>query len=106
MAQRKEAMEARSEGFIALPGGFGTLEEVAQAITLRQLRYLDGGIVLLNTDGFYRHLLAHLEHLYETGFAQEGYRETYHVATTPEAAVDYLERYRPPALPTKWELRR
>lgn len=103
MAQRKEAMEARSEAFVALPGGFGTLEELAEAITLKQLRYLEGPIVLLNTAGFYSHLLAHLERLYADGFAYAFYRQVYATVDTPSEALDYIESYRPVAIPEKWE---
>jgi cytokinin riboside 5'-monophosphate phosphoribohydrolase len=103
MAERKAAMEARSDAFVALPGGFGTLEEVAQVITLKQLRYVEGPIVLLNTAGFYDHLLAHLEHLYRTGFAYPIYRQVYTTVATPVEAIEYVETYRPVAMPDKWE---
>jgi len=103
MAERKEVMESRSDAFIALPGGFGTVEELAQVITLKQLRYLQAPIVLLNTAGFYEHLLAHLEHLYQTGFAHAAYRKTYATVATPSEALDYIESYQPVTVQEKWE---
>jgi uncharacterized protein (TIGR00730 family) len=103
MAERKALMEEHGDGYIALPGGFGTLEELAEVVTLKQLRYLDGPIALVNTAGFYHHLLAHLEHLYETGFAYSVYREIYQTVDTPREALDYVEAYRPSTFPEKWE---
>lgn len=103
MAERKALMEEHGDGYIALPGGFGTLEELAEVVTLKQLRYLDGPIALVNTAGFYHHFLAHLEHLYETGFAYSVYRDVYQTVDTPRQALEYVEGYRPSTYPEKWE---
>jgi uncharacterized protein (TIGR00730 family) len=108
MAERKRLMEERGEAFIALPGGFGTLEELLQVLTLKQLGYLQAPIVLLNsmadspTSGFFDHLLAHFECLYRERFAKPEYRALYYVATTPSEALDYVEQWTPHALPGKW----
>jgi uncharacterized protein (TIGR00730 family) len=108
MAERKRWMEERAEAFIALPGGFGTLEELLQVLTLKQLGYLRAPIVLLNvraepsTVGFFDHLLAHFEWLYKERFAKPEYRALYHIAATPAQALDYVEHYTATALPTKW----
>ena len=102
MAERKELMEREAEAFIALPGGFGTLEEIAQAITQKQLRYLQGPIAFVNANGFYDALAAFFEQLYRERFAHAAYRETYHLAATPAAALDYIEGYVEPAAPCKW----
>ncbi|MCD6519677.1 MAG: TIGR00730 family Rossman fold protein [Anaerolineae bacterium] len=102
LAERKAIMEKRADAFIALPGGFGTLEEVTQVITLKQLQYIHGAIVLLNIEGFYRHLLAHFEFLYHERFAKPIYRQLYYVASTPQEAMEHIEHYDPATLPTKW----
>jgi len=102
MAERKALMEQRAEAFVALPGGFGTLEELLQVLTLKQLGYLRGAVVVLNTAGFYEHLLAHWEELYRQRFAKEDYRALYHVAQTPLEALEHIEGYTEPDLPTKW----
>lgn len=102
MAHRKELMEQQADAFVALPGGFGTLEEVAQAITQKQLRYLHAPIAFVNTSGFYDSLVAFFEQLYREQFAHAAYRETYCVATSPSAALDYVEDYQEPAAPLKW----
>jgi cytokinin riboside 5'-monophosphate phosphoribohydrolase len=102
MAERKACMLARSEACIALPGGLGTLDELADTLTSKQLGWNHGPIVLLNTAGFYVHLLAHLEQLYALSFARQEYRQLYHVAMAPDEALTYLETYREPDLPGKW----
>ena len=102
MAERKALMEQRAEAFMALPGGFGTLEELLQVITLKQLRYLDYPIVLLNIGGFYDVLLAHFERLYQQRFARPEFRQLYHVAPTAAEAMRYVETAESVALPRKW----
>ncbi|MEL7086994.1 MAG: TIGR00730 family Rossman fold protein, partial [Planctomycetota bacterium] len=62
MRQRKHEMDERADAFLILPGGFGTLEELSEVITHRYLKFHDKPIVLLNTDGFYDHLIALFEH--------------------------------------------
>lgn len=102
MRERKAAMEERSDGFIALPGGFGTLEELLEVLTLKQLRYHSKPIIILNANGFYDPLIALFDHIYAQRFAKPEYRQLYHVAATPAGALEYLASYRPPELGTKW----
>ena len=100
--ERKALMIEHAEAYVALPGGFGTLEEILEVITLKQLEYLRGPIVLLNTGGFYEPLLTHFERLYRERFARPEYRALYHVAAEPAEALGYIEGYRHAALPRKW----
>lgn len=102
MAERKGLMIANARAFVALPGGFGTLEEVIEVITLKQLGYLDAPIVMLNTAGFYQDLLTHFERLYREQFAKPIYRQLYYVAATPQDVLDHIEGYRPTEMPPKW----
>lgn len=102
MRERKAAMEARADGFIALPGGFGTLEELFEVTTLKQLKYHTKPIVILNAGGFYDPLVSLFEHIYQQRFAKPVYRQLYHVAATPAEAMEYLSSYTPPELGTKW----
>ncbi|MBI1357692.1 MAG: TIGR00730 family Rossman fold protein [Acidobacteria bacterium] len=99
---RKAEMERRADAFLALPGGFGTLEELFEAITQRQLRAHNKPIVLLNTAGFFDPLLALFEELYQRRFARSEHRQLYAVARDPVEALDLAEA--PPAepLPPKW----
>ncbi|MFQ3599546.1 MAG: TIGR00730 family Rossman fold protein [Chloroherpetonaceae bacterium] len=87
MRERKAVMDEKSDAFIALAGGFGTLDEVLEAMTLRQLGFHNKPIVFLNTDGFYDNLLDFFEQLYAQGFARHKEVRPYHVAETIEHAL-------------------
>lgn len=102
LAERKALMEGRAEAFVALPGGFGTLDELFQTLTLKQLGQLRGAIVLLNIGGFYDHLLAHFERLYQQRFAKAEFRQLYRVVTQPVEALEHIESYTGIELPSKW----
>jgi len=102
MRERKAEMEALAEAFVALPGGFGTCEEILEMLTLRQLGRHEKPVVFLSIDGFYAPLLAFFEHLYEERFASPLSRSLYHVAASPQDALDYLASYRPAPTPDKW----
>jgi len=102
MNERKRIMAERSDAFIALPGGFGTLEELAEVLTLKQLHFHRKPIVIINTKNYYNHLLKWLEHSYGEKFVKEKYRSIYYVADNPAAAMKYIEEYRPVELPLKW----
>ncbi|MHB0857792.1 MAG: LOG family protein [Anaerolineae bacterium] len=101
MGERKAVMAGRAEGFVALPGGFGTLEELLEVLTLKQLGYLRGPVALLNVNGFYEPLLAFFERLYAQHFAKPAFRRLYHVAEDVPTALDYLEGYTEAELPSK-----
>lgn len=102
MHTRKAKMIELADGFIGLAGGFGTLEEMLEVMTLKQLGYHEKPIVFLNTDGYYNHIFEMFEHIYAENFAKAEYRQLYHICDTPEAAIEYLESYQPPDLPDKW----
>lgn len=101
MRERKGIIFERSEAFIALPGGLGTLEELLEVLTLKQLRYHNFPIVILNTNGFFDGLLVFFEHLITQHFARPATRDLYHVASTPEDALAYIEAYEPTPVPDK-----
>jgi cytokinin riboside 5'-monophosphate phosphoribohydrolase len=102
MAERKATMHERAQAFVVLPGGFGTLEEFFEVLTLRQLNYHDKPIVLLNVNAFFDPLLELFEHLYAGRFARAEHHALYHVASTPAGALEYVESYRPVAHVDKW----
>jgi uncharacterized protein (TIGR00730 family) len=102
MDERKRLMRNKAEAFIALPGGFGTLEEILEVITLKQLDYHQHPIVFVNTDGFFNALFQQFEISYSEKFAKENYRELYTVSNTPEEAMSYIENYQHKKLGTKW----
>ena len=102
MRQRKALMEQRSDAFVALPGGFGTLEEMFEIITLKQLQRHNKAVVFLNAAGYYEPLGAALDHMYRAQFAKESYRQMYAFAPDVAAAIEHVERYQPAAIPSKW----
>lgn len=102
MHERKKMMEDRADAFVALPGGFGTLEEMVQVINLKQLGYHTKPIVFINTGGFYDPLLDFFEHTINHKFAKTEHQNLYAVVPDPKAVFDYLRAYVPAALPPKW----
>jgi uncharacterized protein (TIGR00730 family) len=103
LRERKAVMDARADAFVALPGGFGTLEEAVEAITLKQLRYHERAIVFLNTLNFYDGLIAFFHQQVRDGFVRADHQSLYHVAQDPAEVMDYLDRYVPATLPGKLE---
>ncbi len=101
LRERKAQMEARADAFVALPGGFGTLEELLEILTLRQLRTHTKPVVLLNTGNFYAPLLALFAHFYREHFAKP-FDGLYHVAADVPDIFAYLDSYRPTVAPSKW----
>ena len=84
-------MDARADAFVALPGGFGTLEELLEVLTLRQLRLHDRPIVLVNVAGYWDPFLAMVQDMVDQGFAPLGDGALFQVAKTVAAAVDLAE---------------
>jgi uncharacterized protein (TIGR00730 family) len=102
LRERKAIMEERADAFVVLPGGFGTLEEAVEIITLKQLQQHRKAIVILNADGFYDPLHVLFEHFFEQHFAKAASRALYHFAASVEDAFTYLDSYVPAVIPTKW----
>lgn len=102
LRERKAIMEARADAFVALPGGFGTLEEVLEVLTLKQLRLHQKPVVFLNTAGFYDRLLAVFEQLYEQRFTKADYRHGYQIAAQPDEVFRQLDHPSPVPDVTKW----
>jgi len=92
MRQRKLLMDERANAFVVLPGGFGTLEELAEIMVLRILSYHDRPIVLVNINGFYDPLLRLFDHFIESKFAKPAHLQHLHLVTDPDKAYQRLER--------------
>ena len=103
MRSRKAKMDELSEALIALPGGFGTLEELSEMIVQKQLGYNNKAIVILNTNGFYNNLLNFFDDIIEQKFANKKAQNLYFIANTPKEAVEYLKTYEPQDLAVKKE---
>ena len=91
MAERKNIMIERAEAFICLPGAFGTLDEMLEILTLKQLDYHDKPIVLVNTDGFYDTLLGFFRRLEKERLIYKECLELYEAVSDVESALDLLE---------------
>ncbi|MCK5942356.1 MAG: TIGR00730 family Rossman fold protein [Planctomycetes bacterium] len=90
MHQRKALMAEHSDAFVTLPGGLGTLEELFETWTWRQLRYHDKPLGLLNVNGYFDGLLDWLDHAVAKGYVRAPYREMLQVDTDPAALLDQL----------------
>ena len=90
MHERKRMMADMSDGVIALPGGCGTMEELLEIITWKQLGIYFNPIVILNINGFYDPLLAMLERAIEGNFMRREHEKIWVVAQTPTEALDFL----------------
>jgi len=94
MRSRKAGLDERADAFVALPGGLGTLEELAEILSFRKLALHHRPVVLLNAEGFWDPLLAWLERAMEAGFEKPAARAWWAVAATPAEAVDLCEALR------------
>ena len=103
MKERKEVIRDRSDAFIALPGSFGTLEEIMEVITLKQLGYHYKAIVFVDVDGFYSALKAQFEMQYQENFANESFRQMYVFVDNAEDALDYINNYTAVDQVAKWD---
>lgn len=90
MHERKQLMAEMSDGVIALPGGCGTMEELLEIITWKQLGLYLKPIVILNVDGFFNPLLEMLQRAIDENFMRKEHRAIWQVAQTPEEALDLL----------------
>ena len=102
MHARKTMMAALSDGFIAMPGGFGTLEEIIEIVTWGQLHFHDKPCGLLNVDGYFDHLLAWMDHANQEGFLRRANRDMILVDDDPAGLVQQFERYAAPSV-EKWQ---
>jgi uncharacterized protein (TIGR00730 family) len=101
MHERKTLMADLADGFVALPGGFGTLEEFAEAVTWTQLGLQRKPCGLLNVAGFYTQLLAFLDDATDQGFVPTAHRSLVLSDDDPHRLLDAIEDWTPPAT-DKW----
>jgi uncharacterized protein (TIGR00730 family) len=98
MHERKQRMAELSDGFVALPGGFGTFEEFCEIVTWAQLGLHEKPCGLLNVEGYYDPLLSMFDHALREGFLRPQYRALVLTATEPHALLAVMENWRPPTL--------
>ncbi|QZT38229.1 TIGR00730 family Rossman fold protein [Halosquirtibacter xylanolyticus] len=94
MHERKALMREKSDAVIALPGGFGTLEELLEVLTLKQLGEINIPVVIFNIDHYYDHLIDQFKTAVKDGFSKEAYLGLYLETTSIDDAFEYIETYR------------
>jgi uncharacterized protein (TIGR00730 family) len=102
MHARKQLMANRADGVIALPGGFGTLDELFEMLTWKQLDLHQMPISILNTNGYYDHLLAQMQHMVDEGFLKLPNLEALQVEQDPDVLIDWIMAYEPEKMEKKW----
>jgi len=101
MHERKQLMVDLSDGFIALPGGFGTLDELFETLTWLQLSFHDKPVGLLNVSGFFDGLIEFIAHMSRCGFLKPEHSKCVLVESEPAKLLAAMETFRPPDL-GKW----
>ncbi|HYG90539.1 MAG TPA: TIGR00730 family Rossman fold protein [Azospirillum sp.] len=104
MHTRKRMMVDRSDAFVVLPGGLGTMDETFEVLTWKQLRLHDKPIVIVDVDGYWTPLVGMIEHMITRGFCQPAHRGLFTVVDRVEDVFEALKREPEPAVPpeTKW----
>ena len=102
MHQRKQIMSEMADAVIALPGGVGTLEELLETLTWRQLGLVKTPIIILNSLGYYDNLLSMLSHAIDEGFMKQSHARLWQVAITPQQAIALLDDCQPVTFEPKY----
>jgi uncharacterized protein (TIGR00730 family) len=102
MRERKLLMETRADAFAALPGGWGTLEEILEILTLRQLEVVKKPCVLLNQDGFYDPLLELFRRMVDEKFIKPSNLDLFRVAATPAEVFREIDAGSGASTESKW----
>lgn len=103
MHERKALMNEMSDGFIALPGGIGTFDELFEIICWAQIGIHNKPIGLLNVDNFYKPVLDLLKHAVDEGFMNENTLSLIVVADDADELLALMENYAPPVMQNKWK---
>lgn len=102
MHQRKYMMSEMADAIIAMPGGVGTLEELLETLTWRQLGLVKVPVIILNTLGYFDQLIAMLGHAIDEGFMKPSHAQLWTVADTPAEAIAMLENVKPVSFESKY----
>jgi len=105
LRDRKAIMDERGDAFVALPGGLGTLEEVLEALTLKQLGYHRKPIAILDLHGFFDPLWAQFQRGIDEGFIKPEFLDLWYPAPDIDALLRYLDDYEPHGYGLKWTRR-
>lgn len=102
MSERKNLINDLSDAFIAMPGGFGTLDEVMEVLTYFQLGWSEKPVGFLNIDGYYDHLISFMDHIMEERFMKYEHRHNVIVKSEPDELMDAILNFKPLAVDEKW----
>jgi cytokinin riboside 5'-monophosphate phosphoribohydrolase len=102
MRERKMLMETRADAFVTLPGGWGTIEEIMEILTLKQINALHKPAVFLNQDGYYDPLFAQFERMFAESFSKRSNRQLFTAARTVDEVFAQLAAWRPETVESKW----
>ncbi len=94
MSERKTILINESDAFIAMPGGFGTLDELFEIVVLNQLRITDKPVALYNTLNYYDSLINFIDHAVSQGFIRKEHRDNIIVSDNPETLFQELSRHK------------
>ncbi len=95
MAERKQKMLELSDAFIALPGGFGTLDELSEILTFNQLRISDKPLGFFNVNNYFDHLLQFFDHATDSGFVRNEHRNNLIVSSDINDLMKRMSDYKP-----------
>lgn len=102
MRERKAEMEKHADCFVAMPGGFGTFEEVFEILVAKQLGYHNKPVIFVNFDGYYDNMFKMFDTVYENKFAKEEMKSLYFIAKDVDDVFEYLSTYSPKEFVYKW----
>jgi uncharacterized protein (TIGR00730 family) len=103
MHERKAMMAELADGFISMPGGFGTLEETIEMLTWTQLGIHEKPLGLLNVEGYFDRLGGFIDHMVSEGFLVQGFRDMVLMDRHPDDLLDKMIKFRPPQVDKWWE---
>ncbi|MCL6442720.1 MAG: TIGR00730 family Rossman fold protein [Alicyclobacillus sp.] len=103
MHERKATMNRLSDAFVALPGGYGTFEELFEVISWAQLGIHQKPVGVLNIAGYFTPLLNMIDHAVKAGFVQEAHKKLLVSASDPVSLIEKMRNYQAPILGNKWQ---
>jgi hypothetical protein len=102
MRSRKRGLEESGDAYIALPGGFGTFEEVTEMLSFKQLGFHNKPIIIVNARGYFDDLIRQFERGFAEHFIEARFGAIYHVVAEPQQAIAVIKNYQPPRLELKY----
>ncbi len=102
MHTRKALMADMADGVIAMPGGFGTLDELFEILTWKQLDLHEMPVSVFNINGYFDHQLKQIQHMVDEGFLKQPNMDALQVESDPEKLADWIMAYEPEKMEKKW----